>query len=265
MIELLADPQTWAALLALTALELVIGIHNIIFISILADRLPPAQRTAARRIGLFLAMSMRIGLLLALSWLVRLPEPMFTMAGTDLSGRDLILISGGLFLAWTSTDEIHNMLEGDAGDAGGSGRPVQATLAAVIAQIVVVDIVFSLDSIVTALGMVEQVPVLVAAVVVSVGLMMLLAPAVGRVVSDHPTLKMLALAFLLVVGVVLIADAFDHRLPKGFVYVAMAFSVGVEVLNIRFHRGRGAPAKPRDPHTAQDEPPAQGRPDRPSR
>ncbi len=229
MLELLADPQAWIALATLTALELVLGIDNIIFISILVDKLPQAQRDMARRIGLFMAMFMRIGLLLVLSWIVGLVAPLFTILGQDISGRDLILIAGGLFLIWKSTGEIHQSLECEEGHASGA---VKATLTAVILQIMVIDIVFSLDSIITAVGMVQQIEVMIAAVIISVGLMMLFAASIGRFVSDHPTIKMLALSFLVVVGVVLIADGFGHHVPKGYIYFAMAFSIAVEMLNI---------------------------------
>jgi predicted tellurium resistance membrane protein TerC len=239
MLELLADPQAWIALVTLTALELVLGIDNIIFISILVDKLPPERREFARRIGLFMAMFMRIGLLLVLSWVIGLTAPLFTVLALEISGRDLILILGGLFLIWKSTGEIHQSLEGVEGEAS---RGVKATLGAVIVQIMLVDIVFSLDSIITAVGMVDRIEVMIVAVVLSVGLMMLFAGAIGRFVSAHPTIKMLALSFLVVVGVVLIAEGFDHHVPKGYVYFAMAFSVVVEMLNIRMRRRAARPA-----------------------
>ena len=233
MIELLSDPQAWIALATLTALELVLGIDNIVFISILVDKLPEAERHRARRIGLFMAMFMRIGLLLVLAWIVGLVAPLFTVLGQEISGRDLILIGGGLFLIWKSTGEIHQALEGEEGHASNA---VKATFAAVIVQIMIVDMVFSLDSIITAVGMVDELAVMVAAVILSVGLMMLFAGAIGRFVSEHPTIKMLALSFLVVVGVVLIAEGFDQHVPKGYVYFAMAFSVGVEMLNLRLRK-----------------------------
>jgi predicted tellurium resistance membrane protein TerC len=238
MMELLTNPQAWIAFATLTALELVLGIDNIIFISILVDKLPKAQQEFARRLGLFMAMFMRIGLLLVLAWIVGLVAPLFTVLEQEISGRDLILIAGGLFLIYKSTGEIHQSLEGEE-EQGKSA--VKATLTAVILQIMVVDIVFSLDSIITAVGMVDDVRVMIAAVVVSVGLMMLFAAAIGRFVSDHPTIKMLALAFLVVVGVVLVAEGFDHHVPKGYVYFAMAFSLGVEMLNIKLRKGKAAP------------------------
>ena len=248
--ELLTDPQAWIALATLTALELVLGIDNIVFISILVDKLPKAQRELARRIGLFMAMFMRIGLLLVLAWIIGLTAPLFTVMSQAISGRDLILIAGGLFLIWKSTGEIHQSMEGEEGHASGA---VKATLTAVILQIMVVDIVFSLDSIITAVGMVDQIEVMIAAVILSVGLMMVFAGTIGRFVSEHPTIKMLALAFLVVVGIVLIAEGFDQHVPKGYVYFAMAFSLGVEVLNIRLRKRSAKPVALHAPYTA-DEP-----------
>ena len=231
--ELLTDPQTWIAFATLTALELVLGIDNIIFISILVDKLPPEKRELARRIGLFMAMFMRIGLLLVLSVIVGLVDPLFTAFGKDISGRDLILISGGLFLIWKSTGEIHQSLEGE--EEHGSNA-VATTMASVILQIMVIDMVFSLDSIITAVGMVDEVAIMIAAVIASVGLMMAFASGIGRFVSNHPSIKMLALTFLVVVGVVLMAEGLGHHVPKGYIYFAMAFSLGVEMLNIRFRK-----------------------------
>ncbi len=246
MLELLTDPQTWIAFATLTALELVLGIDNIIFISILVDKLPPARREVARRLGLFMAMFMRIGLLLVLSWVVGLTGTLFAIAGEDFSGRDIILVAGGLFLLWKSTAEIHQSLEGKEGEAS---RAVAASFGAVILQIMIIDIVFSLDSIITAVGMVDEVAVMIAAVIASVGLMMLFAGTIGRFVSGHPTIKMLALAFLVVVGVMLIAEGFDHHVPKGYVYFAMAFSVAVEMLNIRARKRSEPPVHLRDAYT----------------
>jgi predicted tellurium resistance membrane protein TerC len=230
MIELLTQPEAWIAFFTLTALELVLGIDNIIFISILVDRLPRERRDLARRIGLFLAMFMRIALLMALAWIVGATAPLFSVLSIAFSWRDIILIAGGLFLIWKSTREIHHLLE----DEEQAGKLVVAsTFGSVIFQIIIIDIVFSLDSIITAVGMVDDVPVMIAAVVVSVALMMAFASAIGNFVSDHPTIKMLALAFLIVVGIALIADGFDTHVPRGYVYFAMAFSVVVEMLNIR--------------------------------
>jgi predicted tellurium resistance membrane protein TerC len=249
MLELLTDPQAWIAFATLTALELVLGIDNIIFISILVDKLPRAQRELARRLGLGGAMFMRIGLLLVLAWIIGLTAPFFTVLGEEISGRDLILIGGGLFLLWKSVGEIHQLLEGAEGERSGA---VRGTFGAVIAQIMVVDLVFSLDSIITAVGMVREIEIMIAAVVASVGLMMAFAGAIGRFVSDHPTIKMLALAFLVVVGVVLIAQGFDHDVPKGYVYFAMAFSVAVEMLNLRLRKRRAIePVHLHEPYVAR--------------
>src|SRR6187402_3489161 len=225
---LLTDPQVWIAFFTLTALELVLGIDNIIFISILVDKLERVQREKARRIGLFLAMFMRIGLLMVLSWIVGLTEPLFTITGTEISGRDLILIAGGVFLVWKSTMEIHQLTEGEEGHAS---KGVKASFAAIIVQIIIIDMVFSLDSIIT-----------------SVGLMMLFARAIGDFVSSHPSIKMLALSFLLLVGVMLIAEGFDHKVPKGYIYFAMAFSVAVEMLNIRMRKKKSVPVKLHEPY-----------------
>ncbi len=250
MMELLTDPQAWIAFGTLTALELVLGIDNIVFISILVDKLPKEQQAMARRIGLFMAMFMRIGLLLVLSWIIGLVAPLFTVLNQEISGRDLILIAGGLFLIWKSTGEIHQSLEGEEGHAS---TAVKATFTAVILQIMVVDMVFSLDSIITAVGMVDELAVMVAAVVASVAMMMLFAGAIGRFVSEHPTVKMLALSFLVVVGVVLIAEGFDHHVPKGYVYFAMAFSIGVEMLNIRMRRRSAKPVHLHDAYATEQD------------
>ena len=252
MLDLLTNPQAWIAFATLTALELVLGIDNIIFISILVDKLPRERRNLARRLGLFMAMFMRIGLLLVLAWIVGLIEPLFTVVGQEISGRDLILILGGLFLLWKSTGEIHQSLEGAEGH---SSSAVKATFAAVIVQIMLVDIVFSLDSIITAVGMVDDVRVMIAAVVASVALMMLFAGPIGEFVSAHPTVKMLALAFLVVVGVVLIAEGFDHHVPKGYVYFGMAFAFAVEMLNIRMRKRAMKTAHLSAPYVRDDEPP----------
>jgi len=242
---LLLDPQVWIAFATLTALELVLGIDNIIFISILVDKLPPAERDRARRIGLAAAMFMRVGLLLVLAWIVGLTAPLFTVLAEEISGRDVILIGGGLFLLWKSVMEIHQLLEGVEGQRSAA---VRATFGAVVGQIMVVDLVFSLDSIITAVGMVQWIEVMVAAVIASVALMMLFAGAIGRFVTGHPTIKMLALAFLVVIGVVLIAAGLDHEVPKGYVYFAMAFAVAVELLNIRMRKRTAAPVHLHSPY-----------------
>lgn len=229
----LFTPELIVAFLTLTALELVLGIDNIIFISILVDRLQATQRKLARRLGLFLAMFMRIALLSLLVWMTRLTTPLFTLFGHDFGARDLILIAGGIFLVWKSTGEIHHLI---TGEEASEATPAVASFGAVIAQIIVIDLVFSLDSIITAVGMVSHLPVMVAAVVASVALMMVAAEAIGNFVSGHPTVKMLALSFLMVVGVVLIAEGCGHHVPKGYIYFAMAFSVMVELLNLRMRR-----------------------------
>jgi predicted tellurium resistance membrane protein TerC len=241
--ELLTDPQAWLAFATLVALELVLGIDNIIFISILADKLPAARREAIRRVGLLLAMVMRIALLAVLAWLVGLTAPFFSVFGHGVSGRDLILIAGGLFLLYKSTTEIHQLMEGEEGEAAGA---VRATVSAVLVQIVLIDMVFSLDSIITAVGMVDEIEIMVAAVVVSVGLMMLFAGPIGRFISTRPTIKMLALSFLLMIGLVLIADGLGVHVPKGYVYFAMAFSVLVEMLNLRLRRKAAKPVRLHD-------------------
>lgn len=246
MMELLSDPQAWIAFLTLTVLELVLGIDNIIFISIVVDKLPAAGREVARRLGLFFAMFMRIGLLLLLSRVIALTAPLFTILSNEISGRDLILIIGGLFLIWKGTGEIHQLLEGEEGHASSSVAPV---FSAVILQIIIIDLVFSLDSIITAVGMVDHVEIMIAAVIASVMLMMLFASGIGRFVSAHPTIKMLALSFLLLIGVVLIADGLGHHVPKGYVYFAMAFSVCVEMLNIRVRKRSVRPVSLREPYT----------------
>jgi len=238
MIELLSDPQIWLAFLTLTALELVLGIDNVIFISILVDKLPPHQREIARKVGLFGAMFMRIGLLMILSWIVGLKETLFTVFDQPFSGRDIVLLLGGLFLIWKSVGEIHESLEGAHRE---QKNIVHASFASIIAQIMLIDMVFSLDSIITAVGMVEQVAVMVAAVVTSVLLMMVFAGPIDRFVSKHPTVKMLALAFLVAIGVVLIAEGFGTHIPKGYIYSAMLFSVMVEMLNIRLRRRSSRP------------------------
>jgi predicted tellurium resistance membrane protein TerC len=250
--EWLADPQAWIALATLTALEIVLGIDNIIFISILVGRLPEASRNRARRLGLALAMVMRIALLLSLAWIMTLTEPLFSVFNERLSGRDLILIGGGLFLLWKSVHEIHNALEGEQDEHTG---PAAATFAGVLAQIAIIDIVFSLDSVITAVGMADHVEVMVIAIVLAVGVMMLAARPIGEFVDRHPTIKMLALSFLILVGFALIGEGLDFHVPKGYIYFAMAFSIGVEVLNLRMRavaarrraRAPGAPVKLRKP------------------
>ena len=247
--EWLTSPDIWIALITLTALEIVLGIDNIIFISILVAKLPEQQQPRARFIGLALAMIMRILLLLTLSWIIRLTAPLFTVVGHEISGRDLILIGGGLFLLAKATHEIHERLEGDEGH---SGTRAVASFASVIVQILLLDIVFSLDSVITAVGLVDEVPVMVAAVVIAVGVMMLSAGPISDFVNRHPTVKMLALSFLLLVGMSLVAEGFDQHIPKGYIYFAMGFSVLVEALNLRARR-RAEPVHLRQPYISEPE------------
>jgi predicted tellurium resistance membrane protein TerC len=243
----LTDPQVWIAFLTLTALEIVLGIDNIVFISILVDKLPPRQQPGAYRVGLGLAMIMRILLLFSLSWMMSLTEPLFTLplAG-ELSGRDLVLVVGGLFLVAKSTHEIHGRLEGAEGER--SARAA-ASYGAVLAQIMALDVVFSLDSVITAVGMAQQVEVMIAAVVVAVLVMMAFARSIGDFVARRPTIKMLALSFLLAIGMMLIADGFGHHVPKGYIYFAMAFSLFVEMLNLKAGH-REPPVHLRQPYVA---------------
>ena len=240
----LLDPALIVAFLTLTGLELVLGIDNVIFISILVDRLPEHLREKARKIGLFFAMFMRIGLLLVLSWIVGATEPLATIFGKGISPRDLILLGGGVFLLWKSTHEIHQLLEGEEGE---DAKSVKSTFAAIIFQIIIIDLVFSLDSIITAVGMVDEVAVMIAAVIASVGLMMFFASYIGKFVTAHPTIKMLALSFLLVIGLTLTLEGFGNHVPKGYIYFAMAFSLAVEVLNLRLRRKR-RPVRLREPY-----------------
>jgi predicted tellurium resistance membrane protein TerC len=235
MFEWIATPEAWIALATLTALEIVLGVDNIIFISILVARLPARQRDIARRLGLGLAMLARLGLLFSIAWVMGLTEPWFTVLGEEISGRDVILIVGGLFLLAKSTHEIHNALEGES---GGHGGVAAASFGAVLVQIAVLDIVFSLDSVITAVGLVDHVSIMAIAIVLAVGVMLLAAKAIGEFVDAHPTIKMLALSFLILVGVTLMAEGFDVHVPKGYIYFAMAFSIGVEMLNMRIRRRR---------------------------
>ena len=235
----ISDPNAWTALAALTALEIVLGIDNIIFISILAGRLPAAEQPRARFMGLAIAMVSRILLLFSITWVMRLTTPLFTVFEQEISGRDLILIFGGLFLLAKATHEIHAKLEGEDAGHQSAGR---ASLAAVLAQIFVIDVVFSLDSVITAVGMADDLAVMVIAVMAAVGVMMVLAGSISRFVEAHPTIKILALSFLLLIGVSLIAEGFEQHLPKGYIYFAMAFSIFVEMINLRV-RGKAAPVK----------------------
>ena len=246
----LADPQAWVAFLTLLALEIVLGIDNIIFISILSGKLPKEQQPRARFIGLGLALVIRVFLLLTLSWVIGLTAPLFTVLGQEISGRDLILIAGGLFLIAKATFEIHDNLEGEEGHA--SAR-VKASFFSVIVQIILLDAVFSLDSVITAIGMVDRVELMISAVVVAIAFMMFFAAPVGRFVGRHPTVKMLALSFLLLIGLTLIVEAFEVHIPKGYIYFAMGFSVFVEMLNLRL-RKKSSPVDLHDRYTADPAP-----------
>ncbi|MGX7951398.1 TerC family protein [Tsuneonella sp. HG249] len=261
ILALLSDPAAWLALLTLIALEVVLGIDNLIFIAILSNKLPEHLQSRARRIGLSLALIMRIGLLMLIGWLVTLTQPLFDLGfvgaanayaepsfETEFSGRDLILLAGGLFLLWKATKEIHHSMEpgDDSGDlldkTPGLATAAQATFGAVIAQIIAIDLVFSVDSILTAVGMTDDVPIMVAAVVITVAVMMVAADPLAKFIEHNPTLVMLALAFLVMIGLVLIADGFGFHVPKGYIYAAMGFSVGVELLNIIQRRRRARKA-----------------------
>ncbi len=240
----IAEPQAWVALLTLTALEIVLGIDNIIFITILVGRLPRQQRTRARYLGLALAMLSRIALLLSLTWVMTLTAPLFTLLGNALSGRDLILIGGGLFLFGKSTFEIHGSLE----SAEKENTPKDAvSFVNVLVQITLLDIIFSLDSVITAVGLAQHLTIMILAIVIAVLVMMAAARPIGEFVDSHPTLKMLALSFLILIGVTLVAEGLDFHIPKGYIYFAMAFSVCVEMLNLRIRRKRVEPVHLRKP------------------
>ena len=249
MLDWLATPEAWIALGALTTLEIVLGIDNIVFISILSNNLPEAQRPKARVIGLAMALIGRILLLLGITWVMQLTEPLFSVLGEVFSGRDLILATGGLFLIGKSTTEIHNKLEGPE-DTHGKKAAAQ-TFMAVLAQIFILDVVFSLDSVITAVGMADDVRIMITAIVIAIGVMMLTANSVARFIDAHPTVKMLALSFLLLIGVMLVAEGFDQHIPKGYIYSAMAFSLFVETLNLRAHRDED-----QEPVHLHDTPPA---------
>jgi predicted tellurium resistance membrane protein TerC len=231
--EWVSEPQAWIAFLTLVALEIVLGIDNIIFISILSGKLPAEQQPKARYIGLGLALILRVILLFSLSWVIGLTAPLFTVLGQEISGRDLILLAGGLFLLGKATFEIHDSLEGEHGHAS---RAVSASFVSIIIQILLLDAVFSLDSVITAIGMVDDVAIMISAVVVAIAFMMFFAAPVGSFVAKHPTIKMLALSFLLLIGLTLIVEAFDVHVPKGYIYFAMGFSVFVELLNMRLRK-----------------------------
>jgi predicted tellurium resistance membrane protein TerC len=235
MLELLVDPNAWLAFATLAALEIVLGIDNLIFISILAGKLPAEQQALARKAGIAAALVSRLALLFALTWIMKLTAPLFAVAGNDFSGKDLVLVFGGLFLIYKATKEIHDKLEG-ADETPGAVAAATAGFAAVILQIMLVDVVFSLDSIITAVGMVDELAIMVAAIVAAVVFMFVFSGTVHGFVNRHPTIKMLALAFLLVIGLALIADGFDFHIPKGYIYSSMAFAIVVEVLNMRLRR-----------------------------
>ena len=245
----LTDPNAWIGLLTLTALEIVLGIDNIIFISILAGRLPEAQRPKARRLGLAGAFVTRLALLFSIAWIVRLTRPLFEVAGLEISGRSLILILGGLFLIAKATHEIHEKLEGEQ-EASELKGPA-TSLTSIVAQIMVIDIVFSLDSVITAVGMVDQISIMVAANIVALGFMLMAAGSIAGFVDRHPTVKMLALAFLVLIGTNLVAEGLGQHIPKGYTYFAMAFSVAVEMLNLRLKKVAEPPVRLHDAAGAQ--------------
>ena len=244
----ITDPQAWIGFATLTVLEIVLGIDNIVFISILADKLPRDKQGRARIIGLGLAMLTRILLLFSLTWVIGLTAPLFTVLGEEISGRDLVLILGGLFLLAKSTHEIHGNLEGEEGEKSVRVGP---SMMSVLIQIALLDIVFSLDSVITAVGMVDEIGVMIAAVVVAIGFMMAFSGTISAFVSRHPTIKMLALSFLILIGVTLIAEGLDQHIPKGYIYFAMAFSVGVEMLNLRARRVHAKAVQLRRPYADQ--------------
>ncbi len=250
MFEFLTDPQVWLAFATLTALEIVLGVDNVVFISILAEKLPAEQRARARRVGLGLAMFLRVALLFSLSWIIGLTAPLFTVPimNWEVSGRDLVLLGGGLFLLAKSTHEIHGNLEGEEGHAS---KKVAASFTSVIIQILLLDMVFSLDSVITAVGMVDELAVMVAAVIAAVGVMMVAAGTISTFVGRHPTIKMLALSFLMMIGFMLILEAFDVHVPKGYIYFAMAFALGVELLNLRIRKRSAKPVELHKPYVEQ--------------
>ena len=240
LLDLVTDPNAWLAFATLTALEIVLGIDNIVFISILSDKLPPEQRARARSVGLFLAMFIRVGLLFSLAWVISLTAPLFAVMGVEISGRDLVLLLGGLFLLAKSVHEIHGSLEGKHAT---KAAKLAASFAGVIVQILLLDIVFSLDSVITAVGMTDELAIMVAAVVTAVGVMLFAAGPISNYVSKHPTLKMLALSFLILIGVMLVAEAFGQHIDKGYIYFAMSFALLVEVLNLRVRKVETEPVQ----------------------
>jgi len=255
--DMLGNPQVWIGFLTLAGLEIVLGIDNIVFISILVGKLPAAKQPLAYRLGLGLALISRILLLLSLSWVIGLTRPLFTVLGREFAGRDLVLLAGGLFLIAKSTMEIHEKLEGQEGSRSSRVTP---SFGAILVQIMLLDVIFSLDSVITAVGMVSHVEVMIAAVVVAVLIMMLFAKAIGDFVHRHPSVKMLALAFLLMIGVMLMADGLGHHVPKGYIYFAMAFSLFVELLNLKAKSRKSSPIELREPYsgTGTSGPPGRG-------
>ena len=244
-----SDPQIWISLLTLTVLEIVLGIDNIVFISILAAKLPPDRQARARTIGLMLALITRVLLLASIFWLTKLTADLFHVLGNGISGKDLVLILGGLFLIWKSVHEIHGNMEGEQHGEGHGVARAAVTFTSVIVQIILIDIVFSLDSVITAVGMAQQIGVMIAAVVLAMGVMLIAVGPISDFVDRHPTVKMLALSFLLLIGVVLVADGLGQHIPKGYIYFAMAFSVGVEMLNIRMRpKAKKKPVELRKPY-----------------
>ena len=248
--EWLTSPEIWTALITLTALEVVLGIDNVIFISILAGKLPEAQRDRARIVGLSLAMIMRVGLLFSISWVVGLTDPILSLFGREISGRDLILLGGGLFLIYKATTEIHEKLEG--GEVHGPDGRAAASFASVIIQILLLDIVFSLDSVITAVGMADDLGVMVAAVVIAVAVMLFASGGIASFVNRHPTVKMLALSFLLLIGMTLVAEGFHQHISKGYIYAAMGFAVFVEALNLRLRTPSAHPVRLNQDHMNED-------------
>jgi predicted tellurium resistance membrane protein TerC len=249
--EWLTDPNVWLALLTLTALEIVLGVDNIIFIAILAGKLPPEQQQRARTAGLLVAMISRIALLFSISLIMRLTQPLLTVFSHEISGRDIILIIGGLFLLGKSTFEIHENLEGEEPHGDSNAKPIEATFTGVIIQIMIMDIIFSIDSVITAIGLADRLAVMVAAIVIAVLVMIALAGKISAFVESRPTIKILALSFLLLIGVSLVAEGLSFHIPKGYIYFAMAFSIFVELMNLKIRKKAPAPVKLRNPRSAK--------------
>jgi predicted tellurium resistance membrane protein TerC len=249
LLALFSDPAAWISLLTLSAMEIVLGIDNIVFLSLMVGKLPPRQQPAARTVGLVLALGMRLGLLLAISWVMGLTAPLFAVVGKAFSGRDLILLGGGLFLIAKSTHEMFDRLEGEAHDPRAARAPKESrsAFALVLVQIIALDLVFSLDSVITAVGMAQHIPIMVAAMVIAMVVMLVFARSIGDFVHRHPSMKVLALSFLLLIGAMLVADGMGHHIPKGYIYFAMAFSLGVELVNMKL-RARQSPVQLHERH-----------------